>query len=594
MSIRLFLEKGYRVVGEKAGFKVGSKPTKGARLVIDTKDYRIYEYSYGSERVIAAYENMIVVQKRRRKNHIVLYPYSQNRWIRYNIYLNDTKFPGLLPGSEILSCQLIPYMREVEYHKYQRAIRLVIITTKSQIYHNFPARHTEIEGYSQAGDIVRFEESVVWDLPDRKYPSKEKACDAFERYYPGLPDICYEYHPMYNMDPKFKDTYKNGGFAKTTKIERHGQLVQVPRFYIYSRNDVSANPFYFIGMGEKEYKLSLMATYRSNIYCGVRTGIFASSDGGRSWYCKYEFADAGDYEFAQGDVKSWGRNFGNPVKATDLEIQWENVEVKQRKLCIPNSNEKEPQNKFQWLTVGNVKHASQKGQLILELKNVHSLKTGNIIALSTNEKSQVDAWIFNNEVTPNSNIPCRHIHHVNRIKDGWIFGTGEIYPNGWIFYLQMKEADTFSVKHAWEEFEIIRLNSTKESVQRTMGGILMDNKDGTFLYASDHDTLEREEAFSIPGRNISVSRNSTGVFSGKIADIDNRNKFEVIYEATEPCFYFQQLSHMIIFCGQRGEVGISFDSGKTWKRERITGPIILYYGNCGQVYYFDSSILIRK
>ena len=59
------------------------------------------------------------------------------------------------------------------------------------------------------------------------------------------------------------------------------------------------------------------------------------------------------------------------------------------------------------------------------------------------------------------------------MKDGWLIGTGEIYPNGWMLYFQMKEADSYSEKHAWEEFEIFRLNSTRESVQRTLGAILL-------------------------------------------------------------------------------------------------------------------------
>lgn len=72
--------------------------------------------------------------------------------------------------------------------------------------------------------------------------------------------------------------------------------------------DVAANPFYFIGTGEKDYKMSLMATYRSNVHCGVRTCILVSSGGGRNWYCKYEFTDLGEYEVTQGDKEDWEKN----------------------------------------------------------------------------------------------------------------------------------------------------------------------------------------------------------------------------------------------------------------------------------------------
>ena len=88
-------------------------------------------------------------------------------------------------------------------------------------------------------------------------------------------------------------------------------------------------------------------------------------------------------------------------------------------------------------------------------------------------------------------LPCRHIHHINTLKDGWIIGTGEIYPNGWLLYLQQKKADTYSITDASEELIIRRINTKNDSVQRTMGVILNDSSAGDLIYASDHDTLER-------------------------------------------------------------------------------------------------------
>lgn len=620
MGIVSYLEKGRRFFGERNDIDINKRPIKGSRLVADTEQYRMYEYSYGASRVIAAFGEMAVTQNYRNKNKIILYPYIQCKFIRYNICLNDQQFPGLLPDSNILSCQLIPYLREVDVHRYQKTIRLILITDKAQIYHNYPARRPDVEGFSQPGDIARFEESVIWDLPNRKHPSKTRDSEEYEKYFPGLPDVCYEYHPILNTDNRFTDTYGNGGFPKYTEVDFEGKKTKVSRFYIFSRN-VLANPFHFIGTGERNYKMSLIATYRGNVYCGVRTCIFASSDGGRTWYCKYEFADAGCYDFSQGDTENWGRNFGNPIKNVDIKIDWCHVKVMRRTLCFPRENEKEPKRMFQWMFVGYVKKSKASDRLILELDDTHELQTGNIIALCADD-GQTDSWIINNEITAESsgnqslfkievcsnheialyelvsnvenNIPCRHIHHVNRIKDGWIIGTGEIYPNGWLLYLQVKEADTFAIKKACEEFSIVRLNSTEKSVQRTMGAILLDNSNGTFIYASDHDTLERNNSFDILGRKISLSRNSTGIFKGLIKDVDDRNQFEAIYEASEPCFYFQKLGSMFVFCGQQGELAISFDEGATWKQERLSGPIIKYYGNCRQIYYFDTVIIIRK
>ena len=90
-------------------------------------------------------------------------------------------------------------------------------------------------------------------------------------------------------------------------------------------------------------------------------------------------------------------------------------------------------------------------------------------------------------------LPCRHIHHINTLKDGWIIGTGEIYPNGWLLYVQQKMADTYSVVDAREELIIRRINTEEGSVQRTMGLMLSDSPDNDIVFASDHDTLARNE-----------------------------------------------------------------------------------------------------
>lgn len=621
MNLKRIKEKCYQYVGERKDFCASKKPYKSLYVTADTAQYTIYQYAYGADKIIAANGSMTVIQKRREENHLILCPY-RNKRIKYHIHLDKKTFPGLIPESKILSCQLIPYMREVSENKYQKITRMVIVTTKAQIYHNFPARKKEIEGFTEAGDIVNFEESVVWDLPGHQYPSQKEECESWQRYYPGLPEDCYTYHPESNSSPNFIDKYGNGGFSDHSEVEVDGNRITVSRFYLYSR-DIAANPFHFIGTGEKDYKMSLMATYRSNVHCGVRTCIFASSDGGRNWYCKYEFTDAGEYLFAQGDIEDWGKNFGNPIIDPDLHsINWSKVRIKKRSLIVPSEIDKEPRRLFKWHDCGEIEKIIEGKQLFLEFKKRHSLKTGNVIVLSTSLPVEEDCWIMNNHVSetssgnnmlfkvevlndkqialyefvasPSNNIPCRHIHHVNRIKDGWVWGTGEIYPNGWIMYMQMKEADTFAIKHAWEDFKIVRLNSSEGSIQRTMGFILKDDSQGTLIYASDHDTLKRTEIEDVKERNLHISRNSTGIFKGCLSDIDDRNKFQAIYEASEPCFYFQALNNMLLFSGQRGEIAISFDNGISWSKERITEPLIRFYGNCGQIYYFDQAVLVRK
>ncbi len=609
---------GERCVPPLAPKRIGSYIRR-----IDTAHYAVYEYAKGGGKVLAAYGSMLLLQDFRDPNQMILYPYYAKHSIRYRIRLNSRTFPGLLKNSRVHRCLLLPYMRKVGVDQYIRSVRLVVITDKAQIYHNYPARHQAYDGYSVSGDIVRFEESVVWDLPGRRYPSDNPQARGVERWYPNLPNECYHYHPLVNSDEAFHDRYGNGGFGKQTEVTNQGSLQMVSRFYIHSREPQS-NPFHFIGTGDKEYKLSLLATYRSNVDTGVRTCIFASSDGGRQWFCKYEFSDFGEYEFMQVDSSRFGLNHGNAIVNQAYDRAYSGgLRIWKRSLVVPSASNREPNEFLMWKNVGAVAALGGSSVLTLRTSKPHELHTGHIIALvGDSSVPETMRWMLNNDIasnsagngllfkvrvedeytislfelvsSPDNPLPCRHIHHVNRQKDGWLIGTGEIYPNGWLLYFQMREADTFMPVFAGDEFKIIRLNSTEASAQRTMGAILTDEDPPCLIYASDHDLLERQRHTIAQGRSESIMRSSTGVFSCLLDEIDDRTNHKVCLEASEPCFYFQELDSLLVFSGQRGELGISFDKGKTWSKEHICAPIIQYQGNNAQRYYFDHCIIVRK
>ncbi len=626
--MRNIISKVIRAYNERIGLRTNIRPIGDYRKTIDTSDYAIYESSFAGKHVIAAYGDQVVVQSQLEKRSIYYYPFFNNKRYKFHIELNSKDFPGLIEESVILKCMLIPYMRKVSAIQYERAVRLIIITDKSQIYHNFPARSKEHEGCSVLGDIKRFEESVVWDIPGRKHPSDDEKCCEYEMYYPNLPKHCYELHPIPNTDSSYIDTYGNGGFGKYKEVKYNGQFIKIPRFYIHS-HDVQSNPFHYIGTGEKDYKMSFICTYRSNVDHGVRICVFASSDGGRNWYCKYEFGDLGEYSFRQGNIERWGSNFGNSIVYDNYcEDDWKDIKIAKRNIVSPCDSNKEPEKKFNWVEL-NVAidgcESTEEKHLVLRCNKTHGLSTGNIIALTSAhqlEKTRNNWWMINNTYSdsssgtgvlfkiktideykielfefvssPDNNITCRHIHHINRVKDGWILGTGETYPNSWVIYIQIKKSDTYSSVDASDEFSIFRLNGSEKSIQRTMGVILKDDFTQNIFYASDHDDLNDLPNILFPGRTVAFSRGNTGVYFGKITDIDNRDKFQCVLDATEPCFYFQKLGNALVFCGQRGEFCISFDEGKHWHKERLAIPIIHYYGNNGQLYYFDACVFARK
>ena len=439
---------------------------KNYKKIIDNNSIELYQTGYFDYKIVSAFKS-VVVCKKKGKNTFYIYPNYSNRRIKYKINFNSKKFPGLIKNSKIVDILIIPYLRKTNLKTISTRWRVVVITDKAQIYHNFPDRSNDIAGEEQLYDIKRFEESAIWDVPERKFPSKNKEHHEVEEYIPYLPAQSYEYHPKIN----FKSKYGNNGFDKFTYVYKDGKKVKVPRFYIPERK-IESNPFLFMGGYEPDYKLTLLATYRENKSAGVRTCVFATSDGGRNWYNKYEFNDSGEYKFKQGQ-NTWGRNFGNKIKCNLFKNDCsEESYIYKRKLDLNN-------NCFKWIDKTKILKIYKEDSLIVKTSKKHNYETGNIIKITSN--NNISNWnlIINSlkdnecekkfkvekiddytlklyEFVSNSNniIPCRHIHHINRIRDGWVVGTGETYPNGWLLYIQMREADTYSSVDAKDEFNI--------------------------------------------------------------------------------------------------------------------------------------------
>lgn len=590
--------------------------------MFDNDKLSIFQRVNHNEKIVAAYGSTVISLNYQR-NKIIMYPYGFNKKIKHSICLNDDNFPGLIKDSFIDNCLLIPYMRVIKKDKYIKSLRLIVITNNAQIYHNNPSRDILYEGTSIKGDIVKFEESAIWDLPNNFYPSNIKDCSETEVFYPGLPQSCYEYHPLVNTDPRFEDIYKNGGFSKYNYVNdkegKEGKKI-VSRFYIYNR-ELASSPFHYIGGTEIDEKMHLIGTYRNNANSGVRTCLFATDDGGRNWFCKYEFSDLGEYEFKQGNIELFGLNHGNPIKNYKYENSYRSgeIQIRKRNLILPCEEKLNNTNLFQWESGLDVKKILDTEYITLETVCKHNLRTGNIIALNSKAQNKDYLWMINNEIETNSigngmlfkvcviddytiqlyecvsksqhNIACRHIHHVNRIKDGWLIGTGEIYPNGWVLYMQMKESDTFTIKKANDFFEIYRLNTTRDSIQRSMGALLIDDEKHTMLFASDHDLLSRDNI--IIDENTTISRSSTGLFMGDLSIINDFSKWKCILEMKEPCFLFQKIDNVFFYFGQRGSfaIGTKLDNLTIGKLDKTS---FYYFGKLANYYIFDDFVFLIK
>lgn len=581
----------------------------GYSAISQKQGFEIYRGKETSAQIIAAFNSVVVTQQLHRpKQVLTIYPDYSNRWIHYRVDFSEKYFSGLIKNSKILNCLIVPYLREVSDNQFYKRWRVVVFTDKGQIYHNFPARASDYDGLEQFGDIRRFEESVIWDIPGRKYPSMNPDCDDTERYFPVLRKECYEYHPGINQ----KSRYGNLGFDKYTYVDYAGKHVKVSRFYLPTRC-AQSNPFVYMGGIELDYKMSLIGTYQSNKSIGARTAIFATSDGGRSWYAKYEFADEGEYSFRQG-IDSWGHNYGNSIDGSSLGEIGGEIWIRRKRLEHSTNSDQ-----IHWDSSIAVEKIFRSNPIKIKTQQPHGLSNGNIIALCCGKNTNA-GFLFNNEIDDNnagngilykakvvnadtfelyenvSNpylaVACRHIHHINRVRDGWIVGTGEIFPNGWLFYIQKKEADTYSPITAANEFRIFKLNSASSSVQRTVGADMIDGIEPELIYASDHDLLDKPE-ISLDG-GIHFSRNSTGIYKGMLKDINDLSKFSVVFEAKEPSYFFKKLDGKYVFSGQRGEIAVSDISGKYWETTQLDQPLIHYKGKTYRFHVIDKYLIVIK
>jgi len=530
------------------------------------------------------------------------------------VNFNSSTFPNLLSGSYIDKIILLPWDRNSALPVPGKGWRCCVFTTKGQIYHNFPNRTPNAgqpDGTEQAGDINRWQESVLWDLPSRRLPSKTSNVFPYSQN-PALPDSCYLFFPALNQD----NGYGNGGFGESITQHILCQQVNFPRFYIHKRAN-QTSPVSFMGGFETSHKIQIIGSYSSNISPETtsRICVFVTTDGGRQWYNKYEFATDMPNAFGNALI---GDNINGDYAANSFALQ-------KRNFIIPSVTVKDPINHFFYGPEISIISIVKSGSLVLNTSVAHGLVSGDLIVIkkklttSTNYEflcndninainggngkiwkvevlSLTSIRLYEYVHNPNSNIPARHIHAINRVKDGFLISTGEVYPQAWILYLQLKSSDTYAPVFAYENFNFLRLNSTESSVQRTLGIIMMDDADQTIAFASDEATVSGAQYSIRP--NKSITRSSTGVYKGKLTDIDDFSKFACIYEAEQVAFHFKEINGMWIFGGQQGELAISTDKGATWRKFKITGDHleIRYPKGIDHLgrYYLDQVIIYRK
>lgn len=609
-----------------------------------------YKIGVVSDRGISEYysDNHILIEKH--KEQVRLYSHYENweAWInsantslfiKYNgqtYTIPIFNLPFWKNGDSINVMGFIPYMQGgalASNYSRETSVRLCMVTVLGNIYHNYPAADSNDSSVVSNG-ISKFDLGSIYQtvygassLSSERIPSLNSSLTSEEqkthRYEPGLPAWNYQQH-----------TENIGGYQDTDKTIEYGNGGQPPilnkkgythirivNFFDFGTNP--QNPAYPHQLGgflcepfAVKPKMTVFVPY-----VGInakRNVILGTVDGGRSWYVLHELG-----------IGSFMGKFGNNLDYSSIGTYVSgDLSVSERLYNYPKSDDKEPVNAFKYkapVLISSI--TTSGGKTTVTTSTAHEITDGKYIVFKKNNSGYFD--FLSNTVVDGSTadldsnscgngrfyaakvlspttfellqcmggmdekINAHHVHSANVSKDGVVISCGEQYPNGWVLYVPIHEIDDFEYKNIWAykyyNPYIIRLNSSKNAVQRPVGFILNDDLEQSFLFGSDEAHIDRGY-IQITGRTDVMKRNSAGVFLGKLVDIDDISKTECVLELEEASLGLIKKQGFYIVLGMSRKTYISKDA-KDW----IEFPLVSKYQGEGiREIYFVSGTDVYK
>lgn len=564
--------------------------------------------------------------------------------------INSTSFPNLRKYSNdkypevahIIACPFTYVAGNVTTYGHVSSIdpllcRICVIFANGQIYHNYPSCNDtyDFERVPYAKGSVRidslfdkFDESVVWDLPNRKHPVKTTTGDdaaliATGAYYfnPALPDNCYELHPALNQANGYGNTVGFGATNSVNPISNNVNIGARARFWMIDRDNPNANSFTYMGGLVVDDMFTMLGTYRTNNSTNpCRMCVFGTQDGGRNWYAMYEFAGSDrvkiNQEYRGSQIVCSGISLAQTGNAASGIYK-----VKRRTIIVPTADAKEPSSIFEYENPINVTSIVGDGSsIVFTTESAHGFSKGDTVVVEYQNGASANSrpfdWMVNSTTTansggngilirvsdvtsntftatmyvwnPNSGLPIRHIHALNRCKEGVTVSCGERYPNGWILLNPIVGTDNFDGYNVADTTQntFVRLTSTEDSVLRTLGIVTdKDDNGNTYCIFATDDALIPTNDIGLPeGRTATLKNGSTGVWKIPISGIDSfKDNARLLFESPQPSYGFQKVLNALVYLDQSSNISISVDKGKSWTI--VTAPYTnkaFYIRNKGQ------------
>ena len=448
-------------------------------------------------------------------------------------------------------------------------------------------------------------------VPERKTPVKTTSgtdatliATGCYRYCPCLPDAFYEMHPAISTD----NGYGNGGFPSYIEYTDRGDgnvSKKRPRLFYPRINNANANLFSWMSGYVQDKQVTMIGTYMPNAAgdTGCRMCVFGSSDGGRNWYVITEFGANGarignngqGETLIQAPITNYSE-FGdtaNQLKfGSNTMTDGSAYSVIKRSQWTPTAYEKEPTDKFKYgspVAVSSI--VSSDSGIVVTTSSAHGLSNGDVILFKREGGNATWDWLVATDYTtqdagngviwkakvlsattfklmlevhnPYSELGIRHIHSINRCKDGYSVSCGEEYPLGWVMYIKAMASDTHSYMNAAFKRPVYRITSSATSIQRCLGVEILDNPEDTVFAGLDTASVARE-GLAPEGRTDKLTRNSCGIFKVALADVDDFSNAECVFQMSQPTYFFKIIQGVMIAIGQQNYLGVSLDYGKSW------------------------------
>lgn len=546
-----------------------------------------------------------------------------------------TDLPGWKPGDTVHAMGFIPYKQGGPTAGYSRetAMRLCFFTRLGNIYHNYPA--TNAADSATTGGMADFDLGAIYEpmhkisdgsqISSARIPSNDSSLSfdsKLYRYEPGLPAWNYAQHssPIGGVRAD-ASAYGSGGMPVT--IDKGDiRLARIVTPFDFGTNPQNAGYPFALSQNlcqpfSVHPKCTVFVPYNGTN--ASKPVVLGTTDGGRTWVVMhelggtassaiYQYGNNYDYStlgaYSSGDLSVVRRTYNLPTNAAKEPAAWFKYEAPIIVTAITTTSGKAA-------VTTSAAHNYQTGDLICFKKNAagnyaflentvtagisadtDSTSAGNGRFYRVKRLSSTTFEILQNYAGVDEKFGTHHLHSGNPAKDGVVVACGEKYPNGWICFVRIAEIDdyeSFNV-YAYRATQpyIYRLNSGTESMQRAVGCLLADDADQTITFASDDGAITRP-AVSIAGRTNLFSRASSGVFAGKLADIDDLSKATCILEMGEASLGIITAQGVYAVLGMSRYLYLSIDKKRWVKLPLVGAGAIRYVGESPGCVYFLST-----